>query len=263
MSQDPKPKTQNPRPEVSNNISVVLVDTLQPGNLGSVARAMKNMGLKQLKLVRPCDIHSQECQKMAVGAYHMVQEAQVFPTLSEALAKEHVIVATTSARGRTRKQRLLTPREIAPIVNRYAANQKVSLVFGSERRGLNDKQLALCQYLVRIPTEPIFPTLNLAQAVLILAYEVFNETSAQEPESPALVTEAERQEMFEHMEKVLTSIGFLSQSNPGHIMRSIRRFLGQAELTERDVQIVRGIMSQMDWYVREGRIMEPEEVKKP
>ena len=247
----------------TNNISIVLVDTLQPGNLGSVARAMKNMGLEQLKLVRPCDRQSGECQKMAVGAYDIVQEAQVFPSLREALATEHVVIGTTSARGRRQKQRLLTPRELAPKIKNYASEQNVSLVFGSERRGLNDQQISLCQYLVRIPSDPDFPTLNLAQAVLIVAYEIFAESSRDGGRSPELVTETERQEMFDHMEQVLIRIGFLSQSNPGHIMRSIRRFLGKAELTERDVQIVRGIMSQMDWYIRQGKDLKPSEIRKP
>ena len=242
---------------------MVLVEPLQAGNLGSAARAMKNMGLTQLKLVKPCTLENGECQKLAVGAFDLVENATVFEKLAEAVADDSVVIGTTSARGRSQKTRLYTPREMAPIIWDYAASQRVAIVFGSERRGLSEQQLALCQYLVSIPSSPPFPTLNLAQAVLVLAYEI----STSEPHSLSprlqLATEAERRPMFEHMEEVLVQIGFLSKTNPGHLMRSIRRFLGRAEMTERDVQIVRGIMSQMDWYVKQGRNLDPEEIKKP
>jgi TrmH family RNA methyltransferase len=249
--------------EVFENISVVLVETLQPGNLGSAARAMKNMGLKRLKLVNPCKSSDGECQKLAVGAFDLVENAQVFTSLEEALSEESIVVGTTSVRGRSQKVRLYTPREISPIIWDYAVSQKVSVVFGPERRGLSEKELALCQYLVSIPASLDFPTLNLAQAVLILAYEIAIFQPMDLHPRLQLATESVRKEMFQHMEEVLIQIGFLSRSSPGHIMRSIRRFLSQAELTERDVRIVRGMMSQMEWYAREGKKMTPEEVEKP
>jgi tRNA/rRNA methyltransferase len=251
------------RSEILNNVSVVLVETLQPGNIGSAARAMKNMGLHQLKLVSPCSICDEACQKMAVGAYDLVEGAEICDNLQMALAGESVVVGTTSARGRSDKVHLYSPREIAPLIWEYAMSQKVSLVFGPERRGLSDKELALCQYLVSIPASIDFPTLNLAQAVLVLAYEIANVQSVNRRPRQPIATESDRQQMFQHMEKTLIQIGFLSQSNPGHIMRSIRRLLGEANLTERDIQILRGIMSQMEWYSREGKRMSPAEVEKP
>jgi len=251
------------RSEVLKNISIVLVETLQPGNLGSTARAMKNMGLERLKLVNPCTTNDDECRKLAVGAYDLIEKAQVCPSVEEALTEESIVVGTTSVRGRKQKVRIYTPREIAPIIWDYALSQQVSILFGPERRGLAENDLALCQYLVSIPSSAGFPTLNLAQAVLILAYEISSFSSPAQHPRLQLAPESERNQMYQHMENVLIQIGFLSRGNPGHMMRSIRRLLSRAELTERDVQIVRGIMSQMEWYSKEGRKMTAREIEKP
>ncbi|MFB3905379.1 MAG: RNA methyltransferase [Acidobacteriota bacterium] len=246
-----------------NHVSVVLVDTVQPGNIGSAARAMSNMGLSRLKLVNPRGVLSSECLKMAGKAVDIVTGAAVFKSLDEALGNENLVVGTTSSRDRAARQRIYSPRAIAPVILKHAASGRVALVFGSEKRGLTDDQLALCQYLVTVPAHPGHPVLNLAQAVMVLAYEIY---SCQEPDpSPhqVLATQQMREEMFGHLEKTLLRIGFLSSSNPGHIMKSIRRFLGKAELTPRDIQIIRGILSQVEWFAEEGHKLEAEKVRKP
>lgn len=248
---------------VFENISVVLVETHEPGNLGSVARAMANMGLSRLKLVNPCNRTARQCRMMAVSAFDLIENASVFPSLVEAIADEQVVVGTTSSRGRSQKVRLYPPREVAPIVWEFAESQKVALVFGPERRGLSEDDLALCQYLVTIPASEDLPTLNLAQAVLILAYEIWTFKPVNLQFRLPLAEESVKEQMFQHMEEVLIQIGFLSQDNPGHIMRSIRRLLSRAELTDRDVKIMRGIMSQMEWFAREGKKLTPEQVQKP
>jgi TrmH family RNA methyltransferase len=241
----------------------VLVDTLQPGNIGSAARAMGNMGLSRLKLVNPRGILSSECLKMAGSAVQVVSGAEVFSTLAEAVAGENVVFGATSSRDRLQKQRLCTPREMARLVREYAAAQQVALVFGSEKRGLSDQQLAYCQYLVTIPAHPAYPVLNLAQAVMVLAYEVFNSVEADLNPRLEIASQEAREQMFEHLQRMLLRIGFLSGTNPGHIMNAIRRFLGRADLTERDLQILRGIYSQMEWFAEEGQRLPPEKVRKP
>lgn len=224
---------------------------------------MKNMGLSRLKLVNPRNLYSGECRKMAVSAYDLVEAAEVFDSFEDAVEDEQILIGTSSIRGRKSRTRLHAAREIAPRIHEYAQTQRVCLVFGSERRGLREEHLALCQYTVSIPADPEFPTLNLAQSVLILAYELFTCTDFELNPDLELASQGQREAMFSHMEETLTNVGFLSQSNPGHIMRSIRRFLGKADLTDRDISILRGIMSQMDWYVREGRQRDPERVRKP
>jgi TrmH family RNA methyltransferase len=224
---------------------------------------MMNMGILRLKLVDPQFSVDSQCRKMALGAVSLVEGAEVFTTLEAALKDEHISVGTSSIRGRRQRTQLYTPRDLAPTLWKYLRDHRVCFVFGSERDGLSEEQLALCQYVVSVPTNPEFPTLNLAQAVMIMAYETRCCQEKDPAEKMALAPSAQREQMFDHVEEVLIEIGFLSRSNPGHIMRSIRRFLGAADLTDRDVQILRGIMSQMKWYVEEGRFLDSERVKKP
>jgi tRNA/rRNA methyltransferase len=211
------------------NISVLLVRTRQPGNIGAAARAMQNMGLGRLKLVDPVDLENAEVSRMAVGAFDLVEKASVFSTFDEAVAEENVIVGTTSVRGRRQRSKIYTVGNMARIIRDYAQAQRVCLVFGPERGGLTEAQLARCQYLASIPASLIFPTLNVAQSVLVLAYEIYKLVETKVGETVDLVSQAEREDMYQHMEKTLVEIGFLSQSNPGHIMRSIRRFLASQD----------------------------------
>ena len=252
----------HPSPIRLENISVVLVDTLQGGNIGSAARALKNMGLERMILVRPQGHLSKECLKMAGKATELITGAQVSSTFDEAVDEESLLVGTTSARDRTPKQRFYTPKEIAPIICDYASSQRVTLVFGPENRGLTDAQLARCQYHVSIPTHPEHPVLNVAQSVMILVYEIFNVDDRNRQEHPALASHRQREEMLDHTQRVLLNIGFLHNKNPHMIMHAIRSFLGRGDLTPRDIQIIRGIMSQMDWYAQEGHRLPAEEVRK-
>ncbi len=248
---------------LSDRISVILIETHTPGNIGSTARAMHNMGLRRLKLVNPTGRLSTESQKMAGKSYDLVMGASIYDDFDSAVADENLLVGTTSSRDRKSRQRLYTPREIAPLVLEHSQTQNVALVFGPERRGLSEEQLTRCQYHVTIPSDPDQPVLNLAQAVLILAYEIYSLQAPELNPSPELASHKEREQMFLQMEEVLIEIGFLSSGNPDHIMRSIRRFLSKSDLTPRDVQILRGIMSQMKWYVEEGRHLPPESIRKP
>ena len=257
--------TCDPMPNTSflENISIVLIRPRYAGNVGSAARAMKNMGLRRLKMVQPREILGPECARMARHAMHLVSDAKIYETLDEALRHEQIVVGTTSGRDRRVRQRIHTARQIAPLICHFAASQKVSLLLGPERSGLSEAQLACCQYLISIPAHPDYPVLNLAQSVLVLGYEIFNAWSDSEGRNLPLASHREREQMYEHAREVLTEIGFLSRSNPDHIMRSIRRFLGAAELTSRDVRILRGIFSQTAWYIETGRHLVSDQVMKP
>jgi tRNA/rRNA methyltransferase len=212
---------------------------------------MKNMGLQHLKLVSPMEGINEQCRRMAGKAIDLVCSAPTLSSLDEALSEENVVIGTTSARKRENKQRIHTPREIAALIRKYGESQRVALVFGPERSGLTDAQLARCQYLVSIPSNPDHSVLNLSQAVLVLAYEILTASPLPSNGNLQLASDEEREQMFSDMQQVLLDIGFLNPDNPTHIMRSIRRFLGRADLTPRDVQILRGIMTQMKWYARE------------
>ena len=249
--------------EFLDHITIVLVGTRSAGNIGSTARAMQNMGLSSLKLVEPREHLTPDAFKMASRAVQLVEQAQVYESFGKAVAEEQILVGTTSARERSTHQRFYTPKQIAPIIREYAETQKVALIFGPENRGLTDAQLARCQYLVVVPSHGEFPVLNLAQTVLLMAYEVYTLDPVERTSPPVLVSQDQRDEMFQHIEEALIQIGFLSSSSPEPIMKSIRRFLGKAELTARDVKIVRGIMSQMEWYSRQGHKLSAKRIQKP
>lgn len=200
---------------------------------------------------------------MARGATDLLEAGQVYPSLDEALAEENVVVGTTSGRERGKKGPIYTPREIVPLLWQQASMQHAALVFGPERRGLSDEQLARCQYVVSIPSQPHSPVLNVAQSVMIVAYELFIGQDTNVDAVDQLASDRERERMYRQAEQVLVDIGFLGARNPGHIMRAIRRSLRLAHLTSRDIRIIRGILSQMEWYVQEGRALPAEKVRKP
>ncbi len=248
---------------VSDNLTVILVEPWEPGNIGATARAMRNMGLSRLSLVKPRDPFSEACRMMAVGAYPLVEQAEIHPGFDEAAACQQVLVGTTSARGRRPPVPVRPVREVAPDLVALAASQRVGLVFGPERGGLNEEILARCRYLVTVPTDPDFPVLNLAQSVLIVAYELFLVQAHRAAQLPELAPEQDRQALFSHLQETLLRIGFLSSSNPGHIMRALRSMFARTDLTRREIRILRGILSQMDWFAETGRKLDPKRVRKP
>ncbi len=237
----------------SSTISIVLVEPQSPGNVGMVCRAMKNMGLRQLRLVNPCPITHPEALKFAVSARDLLEGAAIYPTLAEALADTPLSVATTRRHGKYR-QEICSPREIVNRLRSDAGANRAALVFGREDSGLTTEEVALCRWQATISTSDEYGSLNLAQAVLIFCYELFggmNGDSEGEVGGRVLAGGESLESMFGQMERILLKIGFLNPENPAHLMRSLRRIFARAELDEREVAIVRGMMSQIDWAARE------------
>ena len=235
----------------SSAISIVLVEPQSPGNVGMVCRAMKNMGLRQLRLVNPCSTAHPEALKFAVSARDLLEGAEIYPTLSEALADTPLSVATTRRHGKYR-QEICSPREIVGRLCSDAGANRAALVFGREDSGLTTEEVALCRWQATIPTSDEYGSLNLAQAVLIFCYELFGGmNSGGGTESRVLAGGDSLESMYGQMERILLKIGFLNPENPAHLMRSLRRILARAELDEREVAIVRGMMSQIDWAAKE------------
>ena len=237
------------------NIAIVLVKPQYAGNIGSVSRAMKNMGLSRLILVSPAQDHlSAEARMMATSAIGLLKGAQVFPTLEEALPGFRWIAGTSARKGRNRGP-FVSPREICPEILSIAGSVPVAVLFGPEDKGLTNEEIAPCQALISIPTHPNLPSLNLAQAVLIFSYELFLATLV-DPErgsssqgSISKLAEFQKVEgMFAHLENLLYRIGFLHPQNPKRIMHVLRRIGGRARLSDRDVAILRGIFHQLEWY---------------
>ena len=237
---------------ILDNIHIVLVGTLAPGNIGSTARAMKNMGLSNLCLVSPQCTITDEAFWMATNAGDIVRAARQVSTLGEAIAQTGYVFGTTA---RTRRWRtFIEPDKMAKKALSLAAHNKVALVFGPEDKGLSNDELQLCSEIVSIPTAPGGRSLNLSHAVMIVCYELF--CSLQKGGAHKEVTRAQADEMetmYDHMRSALLEIGFLNKENPDHTLGSFRRILSRAGLTSTEVRMIRGVFRQLLWYIRKNK----------
>lgn len=231
-----------------SNIRIVLVRTFHPGNIGSVARAMKTMGLSDLVLVAPKEFPSPDATKMAAGAEDVLAAARVTETLAAAIA-DCTLVAATTVRPRGYDLPVLTPQEAAQELIAQSNTAPVALVFGPERMGLHNKDIQLAKYRVSIPTNPEYGSLNLAAAVQILCYELFTATqitsaaelAASELRDKELPTSAEIEYLFHHLEDVLKQIHFL-RPHQGETMDRLRNFIARAQPDVTETNILRGIL---------------------
>ena len=231
-----------------DQFSVVLVETQSPGNIGSVARAMKNMGLAHLVLVKPQTPLTEESRHRACGADDVLENAHYADTLPKALASFHLSIGTSS-RSVEWIPSVLLPSELTSRLAELSPEQKVALVFGPERTGLTNEHLQHCQWLMTIPTNPEFESMNLAHAVAIVAYEIRQRLGVQALGRTLQRADLRQVEEFaSDLQQCLDQIGFLNQQNPQQVMFTIRQMLSRACLEERDVSILRGILRQWGWY---------------
>lgn len=228
-----------------SNIRVVLVETTHPGNIGAVARAMKNMCLQRLVLVKPRHFPSAEADARASGAQDVLAAAQVVDSL-EAAVGDCPLVIGASARQRSELWPVLGPREAA--ASAYAQAAPVALVFGRESSGLTAQELDRCTHLVHIPANPDYSSLNIAMAVQVLSYELRMlslEGAVQAPDGthPVRASVQQMEGLFLHLEQALHDFGFLQPGREGKIMHRLRRLFHRAAPDEREVNILRGILS--------------------
>jgi len=232
-----------------NSIRVVLLETSHPGNIGASARAMKTMGLTHLYLVSPRTFPDKRAIEMAAGADDMLENAVVVSSLKEALHGCQLILMT-SARPRELDLPGLTPETAAMRMSEMPDEANIALVFGRERTGLTNDELLHGHYHVEIPTNPAYSSLNLSQAVQIIAYEVAKQvlvpTSELAPKKQEeLATSEQVEQYYEHLEDVLRVIDFLKPSNPKHVMHRLRRLFNRAKLEVTEVNVLRGILKQI------------------
>ncbi|MGA1843085.1 MAG: RNA methyltransferase [bacterium] len=232
--------------KVIPSLFFVLCGCKNAGNMGAAARAVKNMGCDGLILVSPNRERWLEGIKMAPGAEDVLEHAPLYTTLDRAVSDMHYVVGTTS---RMRRHRLATfePRQIMDHIMALPPGHRVAIVFGSERNGLSNHELSLCQKVVVIPTSRDLPSINLAQAVMIMAYEWQIASRGRRREmSPGReadrATAGERQGLVEHMERVLRRIGFM-QTGERHILITLIDVISMLDLTQREVAMMRGILS--------------------
>ncbi len=230
------------------SIRIVLVGTTHPGNIGAVARAMKNMGISDLALVGPRHFPHEEATSRASGAHDLLENAMLVETLPEAIA-DCVYVAGASARPRSINWPCLDCKDAAARLIEESASGKVAAVFGPEKTGLSNSDLDHCDTLLTIPTHPDFSSLNLAMAVQVLTYEI---RAAQAEKRPAyeadapLATSAELERFYGHLEQVLTDLQFLDPDNPRYLMRRLRRLFVRARPDQNELNILRGILTSVE-----------------
>ena len=242
--------------EALKNVRMVMVGTTHAGNIGAVARVMKNMGLSSLALVSSTDCGPEtEAGAMSSGAYEIVAGARMFSNLKEAL-EGTVMAVGTSGRLGAKRVSALTPEEVIPELMERAVSKPVACVFGRESRGLTNEELKLCTNHLIIPTDAEFASMNVAHAAAVTAYEIFKiackpfgfQARKRVPASIEI-----REEMYAHIEAVLLNAGFLNRSNPLRMMRDIRRILNSADMDDRDATIIRGIFRKVGNMVRIAR----------
>ena len=228
------------------DIRVVLVETSHPGNIGAVARAMKNMGLDKLVLVRPKEFPHSEASARASGATDVLENAVVVDRLEDGIADCGFIVATT-ARDRDQNIRVLDVRDGAQRIVAESLRGPVALLFGNERTGLTNEELSLAHLLLRIPANPEYSSLNLAMATQLVTYEIYRARGAQHVSAPGpipLATGEEMERLYAHFEEVLEEVGFRDRTTSGtRLMERIRRFINRAELDQNEANILRGIFT--------------------
>ncbi|MBO9827851.1 RNA methyltransferase [Xanthomonas sp. A2111] len=235
----------------SPRIRFVLVGTQHPGNIGAAARAMKTMGLSRLVLVAPeCELDT-EAYRRSAGAEDLLQQAPVLPALSDAVADCRLVLGCTARSRRVSLEELLPADAAQRLTATSAEPAEVALVFGRERTGLTNEELQLCHAAVHIPSDPAFSSLNLAAAVQVLAYELrlaqLRGVAPAPPPAPgfreAPASHAQVEGLFGQLAETLDDIDFHKGRAPDSAMRKLRRLFLRTELTEQEVRLLRGVLS--------------------
>jgi tRNA/rRNA methyltransferase len=230
-----------------SNLRIVLVEPQEAGNVGAVARAMKNFGFGELWIVGEHPQLLPVSGWWASGADDVLERARFAPTLLDAVQDAHMTVATTSMRGRTTPVSF-TSRTLAARFASLAEGQTLALVFGRENSGLTREELVLCQHTAAIPTNERFPTMNLAQSLCVFCYEL---SAVQRAESARELPDAGLFErMHQRTRELLVEVGFLREDKPDRIYEDLRAMAARADLDAREVTIVLGIIRQIEWKIR-------------
>tara|TARA_Y100000766_G_scaffold273535_1_gene274533 strand:- start:475 stop:1230 length:756 start_codon:yes stop_codon:yes gene_type:complete len=230
-----------------NSVKVVLVGTTHPGNIGATARAMKNMGILDLALVEPKEFPSDVATFRSKAAKDILEKASVHRSLAEAISGCQLVVGT-SARGRTVPWPVLNPRGAAAEMHKSSRNGKVAIVFGREDRGLTNEELGLCNFHVHIPSDPEYSSLNLSQAVQILAYEIRlsylqDQDINKEYWDVDLANNEQTEMLINHMDELMQQVDFYDVENPRKLLVRVRRFFKRSKIDVMEANIFRGLFA--------------------
>lgn len=247
-----------------SHIRIVMVNTTLPANIGAALRAMKTMGLSRLVLVDPKTYPHPDINALSAGASDLIETIEIVPTLQDAIA-DCQLVFGTSARSRTIPWPLLDARPASvEAINAAHQQQEVAIVFGREDRGLTNEELALANYHLTIPVNPDYGVLNVAQAIQVICYELRMSALAQQPQAnpttaehmpliqdqdmqwdEPLVTQAQMEQFYPHLEKTLVDIDFLDPHNPRLLPLRLRRLFGRIQLDRMEYHLLRGVFTRV------------------
>jgi TrmH family RNA methyltransferase len=235
-------------------VEIVLVRPRRPGNVAAACRAMKNMGLSRLWLVEPGPgLDDAEARSLAYGAWDVLDGARRASSLVEAVSSSVAVVGTTGREMPGAR----TPRELAAEAGTLAGGGPLSLIFGPEASGLTGSELDLCHSLVHVPTDPAQPSLNLAQAVLLVAYEIrlaaLGEITPHHRERGSRAPAGELERALGDLRRALLDIGYLDPASPDRVLTELRRMVARARPTSREVVLLRGLARQIAWAGRIAR----------
>ncbi|MBN2432251.1 MAG: RNA methyltransferase [Acidobacteria bacterium] len=236
-------------------LTVICLGIQGSANLGAIARVMMNFGLEQLHLVQPACRVDAEARQRACHALPILENAEWHDDLDRLIPRLHDLVGTTGKPDITRHGPLLAPPELAEILAGLPEEREIGVLLGPEDTGLGHEQLKKCRWLVSIPTSPAYPSLNIAQAAGILFYELYRHRKAARPsplpdrEPPAAV--GDREQFFVQLQEALLDAGFLHRQDPERIMYVLRHILNRAGLNRRELKILRGVVRQLRWALRQ------------
>lgn len=231
------------------NICIVLVGTLYGGNVGSVCRAMSNMGISDLRLVAPSsNVSWEEAERMACHATELLNSRKIYTDFDDAVADCAAVIGTTARHGLYR-QHALTPKEQVKNISTISDNGKVAIVFGREDKGLLNDEVSKCTHLIQIPTDTEYSSLNLSQAVMVICYECFMANGKMEliSEKSEIASADMKKRMYEMWRGYLLKIGFMQEEKANHMMAGINRIFSRGALTQNDVNILMGVIRQSYW----------------
>ena len=231
-----------------DNISIVLLQPRYSENIGAAARAMLNMGIRQLVIVDPQNFDLSKALKLATHfAADIIEKSKFYPDLKEALSSFNYVVGTTARLGGQR-QVVHTPLTLARNLIPISVKNRIAILFGPEDKGLSNEDIRYCHALVNIPTTE-FSSLNLAQSVMILCYEIFIAGGeANEEFTPRMASRHELDGMYDQLKDILVRISYINSENPDYWLNHFRRFFTRLQLRAKEVNIIRGLCRQVDWY---------------
>lgn len=242
-----------PDPTELDRLIVVLAATRNPLNIGAAARAMSNFGFLNLRVVNPYEVAFREARS-AVGAVPLLEKAQEYATVAEAVADCSLVVGTTAIGHRELQHPLYRLEEGAPVMRKQMASGKVALLFGSEKRGLSNDDLSYCNCLLHIPTRQEHFSMNLGQAVAICLYELIRDSQREDAEKPSgeLAAAGDFDRITDLLVETLRKSGYVEAHQQGPMDEAMRRLVRRSSLSSQDAKTWLGILRQILWKLRSG-----------